>query len=140
MQRGSVQYLSAYPGDPGTPGRPAYEGVTRDWEMENGKGSGGSALGDIPWGDKEGNLPGIPSVPVNWADAERLLEAAAVKGRVRVVNDMDTKVTPIWNVMAAIPGHIKDEVVVLGNHRDGELPFLLFYPIFKYSLRLRIFG
>lgn len=33
---------------------------------------------------------------------------------------MDTKVTPIWNAMAVIPGIIKDEVVVIGNHRDGE--------------------
>ena len=34
---------------------------------------------------------------------------------------VDTKVTPIWNTMAVIPGHIKDEVVVVGNHRDGKL-------------------
>ena len=33
---------------------------------------------------------------------------------------VDTKVTPIWNTMAAIPGHITDEVVLIGNHRDGE--------------------
>ena len=32
---------------------------------------------------------------------------------------VDDKVTPIWNVMGVIPGHIKDEVVVVGNHRDG---------------------
>jgi len=28
-------------------------------------------------------------------------------------------VTPIWNTMAVIPGHIKDEVVMIGNHRDA---------------------
>jgi hypothetical protein len=33
---------------------------------------------------------------------------------------VDTKVTPIWNTMAAIPGLIKDEVVVIGCHRDGQ--------------------
>lgn len=32
---------------------------------------------------------------------------------------VDTKVTPIWNTMAAIPGHIKNEVVLIGCHRDG---------------------
>ena len=32
---------------------------------------------------------------------------------------VDTKVTPIWNTMAVIPGYIKDEIVVMGNHRDG---------------------
>ncbi|KZP07972.1 Zn-dependent exopeptidase [Athelia psychrophila] len=113
VQRGSVQYLSAYPGDPGTRGRPAYEGVTRDWELEGET--------EIPWGEE--NLAGIVSVPVSWADGERLLEAAAAArngtGRVRVVNSVETKITPIWNVMATIPGHIKDEVVVLGNHRDA---------------------
>jgi hypothetical protein len=33
---------------------------------------------------------------------------------------VDTKVTPIWNTMGVIPGHIKNEVVVVGNHRDGR--------------------
>ncbi|KAF7978073.1 hypothetical protein HWV62_1721 [Athelia sp. TMB] len=109
VQRGSVQYLSVYPGDPGTRGRPAYEDTKRDWEKDGEQ--------EIPWGEE--NLAGIVSAPIGWADAERLLEAAKVKGRVRVVNSVDTKVTPIWNVMAAIPGHNKDEVVILGNHRDA---------------------
>ena len=33
---------------------------------------------------------------------------------------VDTKPTKIWNVYAAIPGHIADEVVMVGNHRDGK--------------------
>ena len=36
--------------------------------------------------------------------------------RIRLV---DTRVTPIWNTMAVIPGYIRDEVVILGCHRDG---------------------
>jgi len=32
---------------------------------------------------------------------------------------VDTKVTPVWNTIGVIPGHIKDEVVLVGNHRDG---------------------
>lgn len=32
---------------------------------------------------------------------------------------VEEKITPIWNTFGVIPGHIKDEVVVLGNHRDG---------------------
>ena len=32
---------------------------------------------------------------------------------------VSTKVIPIWNTMGVIPGHIKDEVVFVGNHRDG---------------------
>ena len=38
---------------------------------------------------------------------------------------VDQKVTPIWNVMACIPGHVKDEVVLVGNHRDGTLTHCL---------------
>ncbi len=26
---------------------------------------------------------------------------------------------PIWNTMAVIPGHVTDEIVMVGNHRDG---------------------
>jgi N-acetylated-alpha-linked acidic dipeptidase len=33
---------------------------------------------------------------------------------------VDNKVTPVWNVIGVIPGYIKDEVVLVGNHRDGE--------------------
>ena len=37
-----------------------------------------------------------------------------------VILIVDNKVTPVWNVIGVIPGHIKDEVVLVGNHRDGE--------------------
>lgn len=44
---------SSYPGDPTTPGYPAYENATR---------TDGS------------NIPKIPSLPISWANAQRLLE------------------------------------------------------------------
>lgn len=53
MQRGSVQYLSIYPGDPTTPGYPSYP----DAEREEGS-----------------NLPTIPSLPISWSNAQRLLK------------------------------------------------------------------
>ena len=53
IQRGSVQYVSLYPGDPTTPGYPAYENATRV------EGS---------------NLPRIPSLPLSWANAKYLFE------------------------------------------------------------------
>jgi N-acetylated-alpha-linked acidic dipeptidase len=37
---------------------------------------------------------------------------------------VDTKVTPVWNAMATIPGHIKNEVVLIGSHRDGISSFV----------------
>ncbi|KAJ9124725.1 hypothetical protein QFC24_003093 [Naganishia onofrii] len=126
VQRGSVQFLSSYPGDPSTPGYPAYANATR---VEGG------------------NQPSIPSLPISYADALPLLKTLEGKGKlarevgqsgdwpgglkdveyftgpsekqVRFINEVDTKVTPIWNVFATIPGHIRDEVVVIGNHRDA---------------------
>ncbi|EKM59306.1 uncharacterized protein PHACADRAFT_136862 [Phanerochaete carnosa HHB-10118-sp] len=110
VQRGSVQFLSLYPGDPTTPGYPAYENATR----------------------VEGeNIPKIPSLPISWANAQRLLaeishdhDARSLNGapswrKIRLVNHVDDKVMPIWNTMAAIPGHIKNETVLIGCHRDA---------------------
>ncbi|KAF7301895.1 Zn-dependent exopeptidase [Mycena indigotica] len=99
VQRGSVQFLSKYPGDPTTPGYPAYENSTRT--------------------DGE-NIPNIPSIPISAANAAKLLELAAEEGsQVHLVNYVDTKATPIWNTMGVIPGYITDEVVFIGNHRDA---------------------
>ncbi|KAF6762612.1 vacuolar protein sorting-associated protein 70 [Ephemerocybe angulata] len=109
VQRGSVQYLSLYPGDPTTPGYPSYENAER----------------------QEGiNIPKIPSLPISWENAQPLLaelgdkkypsfDGKVSKKVIKLENHVDTKVTPIWNAMAAIPGHIKDEVVLIGCHRDA---------------------
>lgn len=130
VQRGSVQFLSIYPGDPTTPGYPAYE----DAERQEGA-----------------SIPKIPSLPISWANAVHffpqlrdgsesdsypVLNGKVSKDKIKLVNHgkyaaflrvlhanvvaVDTKVTPIWNTMAAIPGHIRDEVVLLGCHRDGK--------------------
>ncbi len=50
------------------------------------------------------------------------------------LNVVDDKVIPIWNPMGVIPGYIKDEVVIIGNHRDGELTTYLRTEIGTYSL------
>lgn len=132
-----MQFISAYPGDPTTPGYPAYENANRT----------------------EGtNIPKIPSLPISWQNAARLLKeigdihqegsggddrelsGKVSKARIRLVNHgdsiwsvssikatlilflcgaVDTKITPVWNVMASIPGYIRNEVVVIGCHRDG---------------------
>jgi len=46
-------YLSSYPGDPTTPGYPAYENATRI---------------------EPTNIPKIPSLPISWSNAQRLME------------------------------------------------------------------
>ncbi|KAG9317382.1 hypothetical protein JVU11DRAFT_1581 [Chiua virens] len=107
VQRGSVQFLSLYPGDPSTPGYPSYENSTR-----------------VDGGSK----PTIPSLPISWLNAKILLDHLADGKQgpiVRLVNNVEEKVTPIWNTFGVIPGHIQDEVVVLGNHRDGTYRSLI---------------
>ncbi|KAH9899682.1 Zn-dependent exopeptidase [Cubamyces lactineus] len=112
VQRGSVQYISMYPGDPTTPGVPAYPNATR-------------TQGE--------NIPKIPSLPISWANAQVLLREISDKGlddafaldgkasnrSVRLVNHVYDRIMPIWNSMAVIPGHIHNETVIIGNHRDA---------------------
>src|SRR5690606_29245454 len=38
---------------------------------------------------------------------------------VNLFNEQEYVITPMWNVIATIPGHLKNEVVLLGNHRDA---------------------
>jgi len=93
-----------YPGDPTTPGRPAYANATRDEAL---------------------NTPSIPSLPISWPNAKRLLEEMGDDGvgpskkTIRLHNNVRESVAPIWNTMFVVPGHIKDEIVVVGNHRDA---------------------
>nr|KIR50369.1 membrane protein [Cryptococcus bacillisporus CA1280] len=146
VQRGSVQFvsillflfvlvkaasdilyqISKYPGDPSTPGEPAYKNASR---LEGG------------------NQPSIPSIPMSYEDVIPFLKALEGKGihasdlgpdwvgglghhgvdyyvgpsdvDLHLVNEVNTRIMPIWNTMAVIPGHITDEVIILGNHRDA---------------------
>ncbi|KAJ0127046.1 hypothetical protein HZ326_29847, partial [Fusarium oxysporum f. sp. albedinis] len=36
-----------------------------------------------------------------------------------LVNIMDTRLEPAWDVIASINGTNEDEYVIIGNHRDG---------------------
>jgi N-acetylated-alpha-linked acidic dipeptidase len=53
MERGSVMFISSYIGDPTTPGYPAYKDAKREMPT---------------------NIPKIPSLPISFHAAERLLE------------------------------------------------------------------
>ena len=122
-QRGSVQYLFDYPGDPLTPGKPAIEGVARLKPEE------------------ATDLTRIPVTPIAYDVAKQII--APLKGpvrpsgfqgglpfayhvggtddvKVRLKTDMDYKTRPIWDVITRIDGtDQKDRWVVLGNHRDA---------------------
>ncbi|CAE6463636.1 unnamed protein product [Rhizoctonia solani] len=104
VTRGHVSDISLHSGDPTTPGYPSYR--------------------DAPRVESK-SFPSIPSLPISWNNARVLLKEIEDSGgkkserEVRLVNSVHRKIGPIWNVMAAIPGDIRDEVVIAGNHRDA---------------------
>jgi len=122
-QRGSVQYLFDYPGDPLTPGKPSLPGVPRLKPEE------------------ATDLTKIPVQPIAYDVAKTLISplrgpvrpkgfqgglplAYHVGGtpdvKVRLKTDMDYKVRTIWDVVARIEGNQeRDRWVVMGNHRDA---------------------
>ena len=121
-QRGSVEFLFIYPGDPLTPGVPAVPGTPRLRKEE------------------AANLPHIPVQPISYGDARRLLQplrgpvrpkdfqgglpfAYHVGGtndvRVHLKTDIEFVTKTIWDVITRIDGVEKDRWVVLGNHRDA---------------------
>src|ERR1041385_1392079 len=122
-QRGSVQYLFDYPGDPLTPGKPAIAGTPRLKPEE------------------ATDLTRLPVQPIAYDVAKTIL--SQLKGPVRprgfqgglpfayhvggtndvklhLKTDMDYKMRTIWDVVARIDGNEeKGRWVVLGNHRDA---------------------
>jgi N-acetylated-alpha-linked acidic dipeptidase len=122
VQRGSVQDMTLYSGDPLTPGVGATHGAKR-----------------LPISEAKTILK-IPVLPISYADAQPLL--AALKGPVAppawrgslpityhvgagpakvhlsITSDWGLKI--LYDVIAKIPGaQSPDEWVVRGNHRDG---------------------
>ena len=125
VQRGSVQYLFKYPGDPQTPG------VASTPELPDS-----ARLDPL----KTGNQPSIISIPISYHDASPILQALAgpnvPKGwqgalpfsyhvggtgvSIHLVSDQDYKVRTIWDVIGKIKGReYPDNWVVVGNHRDA---------------------
>jgi len=122
-QRGSVQFLFDYPGDPLTPGKPAIPGTPRLKPEE------------------ATDLTRIPVQPIAYDVARTILSqlngpvrpsgfqgglpfAYHVGGtsdvKLHLKTDMNYKSRTIWDVVARIDGNEeKDALVVLGNHRDA---------------------
>ncbi len=126
VQRGSVQFLPLYPGDPQTPGiastpdLPASQRVTDPSKL---------------------NQPSIPANPISYGDAAPILQAlegatsprdwqgglpftyhlggtGAVKVHMNLLQDYQLRT--IWDVIGTIPGtDDPDAWVVAGNHRDA---------------------
>jgi N-acetylated-alpha-linked acidic dipeptidase len=123
-QRGSVQFLFHYPGDPLTPGKGATPGTPR-----------------ISLEQAYADIPRIPVQPLAYDEARKLIEplkgplrpkgfqgafpfpyhvGGANDVRVHLKTDMDYQSRKIWDVIARIDGSPeKDRWVVMGNHRDA---------------------
>ena len=122
VQRGSVQDMPTYPGDPLTPGVGATKDATR------------LAVKDAP------TLTKIPVLPISYADAQPLLQAlggplapaawrgglpityrlggAAARVHLRVKSDWSLKT--LHDVIARLPGTTEaDRWVLRGNHHDA---------------------
>ncbi|KAF1852144.1 N-acetylated-alpha-linked acidic dipeptidase-like protein 2 [Cucurbitaria berberidis CBS 394.84] len=127
IQRGSVEFLSVYPGDPTTPGY--------------------ASKPDSPRADHGKVTPKIPSLPISWAEAQPLLQAlnghgpsnasvnrtgwtGAISGvtysagpssnaTLFLSNVMNDTYSTIWDAIGVINGTSQDEVVIVGNHRDA---------------------
>jgi N-acetylated-alpha-linked acidic dipeptidase len=132
VQRGSVQFLPIYPGDPQTPG------FASTLDLPDSK--------RIPINKLQANQPSIPSNPISYKDAAPILHALAGPGCPRDwqgalpftyhlgTSDPATRVTvhlrvkqdfalrTIWDVIGTIDGTDptqKDAWVIAGNHRDA---------------------
>ena len=127
VQRGSVQYLWDYPGDPETPGVASTTDLPDSARIKDYIGT-------------NGNQPGIISIPISYHDAAPILQA--LKGpvvpsgwqgalpfsyhlgpngvKVHLVSEQDYQRRIIWDVIGKIKGsEYPDDWVVAGNHRDA---------------------
>ncbi|MDE3151902.1 MAG: M28 family metallopeptidase [Gemmatimonadota bacterium] len=122
VQRGSVEDMPTYPGDPLTPG----VGATKDAKR-------------LPVSESP-VLTKIPVLPISYGDAQPLLEAmggpvapsawrgglpityrlGAGPARVHLVVKSNWDLKPIHDVIARLPGTSEaDQWIIRGNHHDG---------------------
>jgi N-acetylated-alpha-linked acidic dipeptidase len=125
VQRGSIQYMFKYPGDPTTPG---FASVTSLPEAQRVQP------------DKAADMPKIPTTPLSYGDARPILEhlqgpetprdwqgalpftyhVGPGPVKVKMHLKQDYRYWTIWDVVGKIRGtKYPDEWVVLGNHRDA---------------------
>ena len=123
VQRGSVQYLFKYPGDPETPGVASTPDLPDSQRMS-----------------ADGNQPHIISIPISYHDATPILQN--LKGpsvpqgwqgalpfryhegpggvKVHLISEQDYQRRTIWDVIGKVKGtDFPDEWVIAGNHRDA---------------------
>ncbi len=125
VQRGSIQYMFKYPGDPTTPGVASLPSLPDSQRVPP---------------EQAADMPKIPTTPISYADATPILEnlggpetprdwqgslpftyhVGPGPVRVKLHIKQNYKYWPIWNVIGKIPGAKNpNQWVVLGNHRDA---------------------
>jgi N-acetylated-alpha-linked acidic dipeptidase len=127
VQRGSVQYLFKYPGDPETPGVASTIDLPDSARIPNPSGPGGSEpyIISIPisYHDAAPILKALkgPSVPQNWQGALPFHYHIGPGGeKVHLVSQQDYQRRIIWDVIGKVEGSQEpDAWVIVGNHRDA---------------------
>jgi N-acetylated-alpha-linked acidic dipeptidase len=125
VQRGSIQYMFKYPGDPTTPGFASTVTLPESQRVPP---------------EKALDMPKIPTTPLSYGDARPILENLAGPEtprdwqgalpftyhvgpgpvKVKIHLKQNYRYWTIWDVIGKIKGtKYPDEWVVLGNHRDA---------------------
>jgi N-acetylated-alpha-linked acidic dipeptidase len=125
VQRGSIQYMFKYPGDPTTPGVASLPSLPDSQRVPPEQAS---------------DLPKIPTTPLSYADAQPILQnlggpesprdwqgalpftyhVGPGPVKVKIHLKQNYQYWPIWDVVGRIPGaKYPNEWVVVGNHRDA---------------------
>ncbi|KAK6455897.1 uncharacterized protein RJT20DRAFT_51621 [Scheffersomyces xylosifermentans] len=127
VQRGSVQFLGGIgsaPGDPTTPGYPSKPGAERK--------------------DPHNSIGKIPALPISYREVKPILEklnghgvqieskdwqgelegfdystGPSKKHTLNLYNDQIYNISTLYNVYGEIQGEKRDEVIIIGNHRDA---------------------
>jgi N-acetylated-alpha-linked acidic dipeptidase len=125
VQRGSIQYMFKYPGDPTTPGFASVVGLPDSERVAP---------------EKAVDMPKVPTTPISYGDARPILQNLTGPEsprewqgalpftyhlgpgpvKVKLHLKQEYHYFPIWDVIGKIPGaKYPNEWVVLGNHRDA---------------------
>lgn len=126
VQRGSVQFLGAIGAAPGDPTTPGY-----------------ASKGDVERQDPHSAIGKIPVLPISYREVKPILAKLNKQGTkspkhwhgeldgfdyhvgpnpnatLNLYSNQIFNITPLWNVYGEIEGERKDEVIVIGNHRDA---------------------
>lgn len=125
VQRGSIQYMFKYPGDPTTPGIASLPSLPDSQRIAP---------------EQAASMPKIPTTPISYADASPILQnlggpesprewqgalpftyhVGPGPVRVKLHIKQNYQYWPIWDVIGKVPGSKSpNQWVVVGNHRDA---------------------